>query len=61
MIPSKAAQEIDDALKLFRLAQGTEAEADAYSHLQSVVERVKQSNDNCCGGRCRFCPVWREP
>ena len=60
MIASQSARDIDDALKLYRLAQGTDAEDDAYSHLQAVVERAKQQ-DACCGGRCRFCPVWRVP
>lgn len=54
---SQSAHEINEALKLYRLAQGTPNEGDAFEHLQSVVAEVKARE--CCGGRCRFCPVWR--
>lgn len=59
---SQSATEINEALQLYRASIGTEAEQVAYEHLNAVVERVKQqtNEDRCCGGRCRFCPVWRE-
>ena len=57
---SLAAIEINDALKLYRIAEGTEHEESAYAELNAVIERVKQEQHaDCCGGRCRFCPVWR--
>lgn len=58
---STAAHEINEALKLYRVAQGTEHEEAAYAELNAVIARVKLQDraEQCCGGRCRFCPVWR--
>lgn len=55
---SKSAESINAALKLYRECQNTPAEQAAFEHLSAVVERVK--NDNCCGGRCRWCTEWRK-
>lgn len=55
---SQSANHINDALKLYRAAQGTEAEQLAFDNLNAVVERVKRG-DECCNGRCRWCPQWR--
>lgn len=54
---SQSAKDINAALQLYRVAQGTEHEADAFANLQATVARVRE--EQCCGGRCRFCPVWR--
>lgn len=54
---SQSAKDINAALQLYRVAQGTEHEEDAFANLQATVARVR--DEQCCGGRCRFCPVWR--
>jgi hypothetical protein len=56
---SKSAEQIDDALKLYRDCEGTPDEQVAYENIQSTVQRVKKAE--CCGGRCRWCTEWRKP
>jgi len=58
---SLAADQINAALQLYRIAEGTEHEEAVYAELNAVIARVKLQDreEQCCGGRCRFCP-WRE-
>jgi len=55
---SKSAEEINEALKIYRACEGTPAEQVAFTNLTNVVKRVKDSG--CCGGRCRWCTEWRK-
>lgn len=52
--------ELIEALQLYRLAQGTPDEQAAFDYLNETVQRVREGQGReCCGGRCRFCPMWR--